>query len=283
MMKKRILYTIVCLLLVYILPSACTQEEIALYSGCKSGLIIQEVSTTDFYGNPISYRDSISYSFADQKDSVEGTYIRFRVQTLGELVDYDRPYVLKVIADGTTAIEGEDFNLDNNEFVIKANTSSDWVRIYLKRSPKLRNTTLSVKVGVVANEYFEVPIQQYKNSSSWSSDGPLNSATSFKIKFNERYVAPQYWLWFGDSFFGEFTVARYLELNKVMGWTGKDWQNGGYEGEKVQYGRFDFAARALQRHLQEMADAGTPVLDDDGSYMQLPEGYEVDYSHIGSK
>lgn len=281
-MKKRILYTLVILDLVLFLPVSCSQEEIAPYNGCKSGLFIQEVRTTDYYNNPIFYQDSISYSFANEVETVEGIYIGFNVRTMGDVVNYDRPYVLKIISDETTAIEGEDFDLENNEFMIKANKSSDFVRVYLKRTAKLRKTTLRIKLGVVANEYFDVPIDSYKNSSNWNVDGTINSATSFKIIFNEKYIAPNYWNSFGTDFFGDFTVARYIELNKVMGWTVKDWSNAGFQGAKVQFGRFDFAAKTFQKYLQEMANADTPVLDDDGSYIQLPAGYEVDYSHIGS-
>ena len=66
-----------------------------------------------------------------------------------------------------------------------------------------------------------------------------------------------------------------------MGWTVNDWSNAGSSGSKVALGKFDFAARVFQKHLQKMADAGTPVLDDDGSYIQLPAKYAVDYSQYG--
>ena len=282
-MKRKILCALVILASLFFLPFSCSQEDIAPYSGCKSGLFIQEIRSTDYYGNPISYQDSISYSFANDGESVTGLYTGFNVRAMGDVVGYDRPYVLKIIQEGTTAKEGEDFHLENNEFMIKANQSTDYVRVFLIRTAKLRQTTLRIQLGVEANEHFEIPIEHYKNSSGWSVDGPVNSATSFKIKFNEQYTAPGYWASFAKEFFGEFTTNRYLELNKVMGWTVKDWQEAGYSGAKVSYGKFDFAAKALQKHLQQMADAGTPVLDDDGSYIQLPAGYEVDYSLIGSK
>ena len=43
-------------------------------------------------------------------------------------------------------------------------------------------------------------------------------------------------------------------------------------------GRFNFFALAVQKYLQEQADAGTPELDSDGEYMQLDPSYSVDYS-----
>jgi hypothetical protein len=41
-----------------------------------------------------------------------------------------------------------------------------------------------------------------------------------------------------------------------------------------------FYARELQSELQRRADEGDPVYDEDGSYMQLPDAYRVDYSNV---
>ena len=43
--------------------------------------------------------------------------------------------------------------------------------------------------------------------------------------------------------------------------------------------RFTYFAIKMRIYLQAMADAGTPVREDDGSFMQLGAGYEVDYSN----
>lgn len=44
-----------------------------------------------------------------------------------------------------------------------------------------------------------------------------------------------------------------------------------------------FYARELQSELQRRADEGDPVYDEDGSYMQLPDAYRVDYSECRVK
>ena len=43
-------------------------------------------------------------------------------------------------------------------------------------------------------------------------------------------------------------------------------------------GRLSFFAIAVQKYLQEQADADTPEVDSDGKYMQLAPAYSVDYS-----
>lgn len=57
-----------------------------------------------------------------------------------------------------------------------------------------------------------------------------------------------------------------------------DWQYANYYGYKMQSARLPFFARTVRIYLQEQADAGNPVTDSDGKYMQLAPNYEVDYS-----
>jgi hypothetical protein len=41
-----------------------------------------------------------------------------------------------------------------------------------------------------------------------------------------------------------------------------------------------FFAKELQKELQKMANAGTPVRDEDGHPMQLPSPYSVNYDAV---
>ena len=92
------------------------------------------------------------------------------------------------------------------------------------------------------------------------------------------YTEPWYWSMFGDGFFGTWTPKKFIVVNSVCGVSSTDWNSAGYAGAKITYGRFNFFATAVQKYLQEQADAGTPELDSDGSYMQLAPSYSVDYS-----
>ena len=98
------------------------------------------------------------------------------------------------------------------------------------------------------------------------------------FSLSEMYTAPSYWNSFGDDYFGSWTPRKYVIVNTACGLTAADWANAGYAGAKVSLGRFSFFAVAVQKYLQEQADAGEPVLDSDGSYMQLAPAYAVDYS-----
>ena len=69
-----------------------------------------------------------------------------------------------------------------------------------------------------------------------------------------------------------------LWLTLFAGLSDEDWDDAGLAGAKVTLGRLSFFAIAVQKYLQEQADADTPEVDSDGKYMQLAPAYSVDYS-----
>lgn len=273
-MKRYIIRFLLSLILCAQLVS-CAEDEIKTYNGCKSGIIIQMVYTTDIYGNPIRYQESTTYSFANAGEDVKEANVRFFVKAVGQLSNKDRKYKIEV-EPGDNVTE-DDYDLSKNDFTIRANQAADTVNVIVKRSLKLRKETLKLKFNILPNENFEVPVDSFKNSGSWSEDGDIFSGQSYTINFNEKYTQPFYWMLFGDDFFGSFTANRYVLLNQVMGWKQSDWDNAGSQGAKISFGKFGFIAKTFQKYLQKLADEGNPALDDDGTYIQLPEDYKVDY------
>lgn len=253
--------------------SSCSSDDLDTYSGIDAGIFIQEVSRTDINGNPHEYRDEIERSFSNYSEDITYVYERINIRTIGKTKNYDRPFVVEVIPEETNAVEGEDFDLSENESVIKAGESTARYNVKLLRTPRLRHEKLQITLRIVPNEHFSVPITELKNSASWSDDGEMLPTDRYKIIFSEEYVLP--WPW-GDvyfpQFFGTYTVSKLMVINNVMGWTFSSWSDG-----TVAYGKLDFVADQTRRYLQKMADAGTPVLDEDGSYMQLASKYLVNY------
>ena len=130
---------------------------------------------------------------------------------------------------------------------------------------------------VESNEYFTTELDEYKNSSNWQVDSDVFSGRRFKFIISEVYTEPSYWD-MGYDTLGDWSASKEQRVNNLMGWTHSDWLSGGSSYSPVQYGRLSYAAKLLRKELQALADAGTPVVDDNGSYMQLAAGYEVDYS-----
>lgn len=277
-MKIRKFLTLSVISLASIVSLSSCEDKLELYSGCKAGVFIQQLNSYDVYGNPISFKKGQSFTFADYDERTQNYTLKFEVKLSGNITDKDRPFVLKVVADSTTAVEGRDYDISMNDYMIKAGEAAATIKVKLLRNPSLLQKMVRVYFRLEPNEHFELPIGDYKNSSGWNVAGPIYSAHDYYIEFGERYTQPSYWS-FGTSWYGAFSVAKYMELNKVMGWTVNDWSNAGGTGAKIGYGRLEYASAALQKHLQKLADAGTPLIDDDGkSYVQLAGSYLVDYS-----
>ena len=129
------------------------------------------------------------------------------------------------------------------------------------------------------NEYFKCYFPEYKNMNTYTATGVQIHGDSFSFTLSEMYTIPWYWRAIIETdYFGEWTPKKFVLINAVCGFTMSDWNSAGGTGAKIIYGRCGFFATMVQKYLQEQADAGTPVLDSDGKYMQLHPDYAVDYS-----
>ena len=274
-MKWKIILFVLSLTLVF---SACEKQDISVFTTDDSGIYFQRVtsyiynSTTEYYG------DSVAYSFASEKASVKSVMLSATIRTMGKVVDYDRPFKVVVDQEGTTAIEGKHYEVNLDTVVVPAGKSTAYVRVRFFRTDDMMEKAVRLAIRLEDNEYFKCYFPEYKNTNAYSATGVMIHGDEFVFSLSEMYTEPWYWSMFGDGFFGNWTPKKFLVVNSVCGLSAADWDNAGYAGAKIQYGRFNFFTTTVQKYLQEQADAGTPELDSDGSYMQLAPSYSVDYS-----
>ena len=244
--------------------TSCSHDELDLYSGPTAMLYIQELSSFDIYGNPIGYRDHTDADFANVPPGLTMWSVSFEVKMAGEVVDYDRPYSLKVEADSTTAVEGVDYDLEDR----------------LHRTDKIKLEKIRVSFLLEPNEHFTIDIPEFKTSASWSAQTPMMDATRYYVTASEFYRCPAVWdSWGLNDYFGTYTPKKFSVINALFGWTKDDWNSAGDPSKsKVLYGRIPFCASEFQKYLQKMADEGTPEREVDGSLMQPGSQYHVDYS-----
>ena len=273
-MKMKKLYQSACLGVLGLLSlAACSEKEFITYDGSKAGIYLQRVATTTISGTPISFSDSITISFASYAVDVKEYKIGIPVCLMGEVKSVDRRFDLYVDKAKSTAIEGEDYEFSDTACYIPAGKNKQTVYVKLLRSNRLEKETLRLVFSIRSNENFTTELESYKNQASWSATGDQLCGTSYKVIYSDQYSCPTKWGWYGDTYFGTWTVKKEKLLNELMGWTHRDWTNG-----KVTYGHLAYAAKKLRNYLQAAADAGEPILEADGSFMQLPAPYSVDYS-----
>lgn len=277
-MRRLLYYTLfICAALLV----ACSEEDFKTFNGEVSGIYLQRDGswTQDMvFGGRLdqTYYDSLNYSFLTAGDLTQTTQ-NLPVKIMGNVTDYDRPFVITVDESQTTAQRGVHYDFNESDCVIKAGTAETNVPITLYRHSDLLKGYYYIMFQVESNEYFTTELDEYKNSSNWQVDSDVFSGRRFKFIISEVYTEPSYWDTGYDTL-GDWSASKEQRVNNLMGWTHSDWLSGGFSYSPVQYGRLSYAAKLLRKELQALADAGTPVVDDNGSYMQLAAGYEVDYS-----
>ena len=258
---------------------SCDKKEIPVFASDDAGIYFQRLtnavygSTTEYYG------DSTDFSFAGTNAYYTSHVLYAPVLTMGKVVDYDRPFKVVVDMEETTAVEGKDFEIELDSLVIKAGTSKAEVPVRIIRTETLLEKTLKIVLRLQENEHFKCYLETYKNTNLYTAKGEQISGVRYVFTFNEMYTQPNFWKNYAEKdYFGEWTAKKYQVVNQVCGLTPIDWQYANYYGYKMQSARLPFFARTVRIYLQEQADAGNPVTDSDGKYMQLAPNYEVDYS-----
>lgn len=253
--------------------ASCSEEEFMTYEGNKAGIYLQRVSTTDINGTPLGFSDSLVISFASYAANIKEYPVTVPVCIMGDVTDYDRPFTLVVDKEKSTAIEGEDFEFSDTACYIPAGKTKQTVRLVLKRSDRITTETARLVFSLKDNANFVVELESYKNVTDWKTQGEELCGSFYKIIFSDKYAITTWWTFYGDMFYGKWSVKKEKLLNELMGWTHSDW-----ERWNVAYGQMPYAAKKFRKYLQEQADNGTPVKEDDGSFMQLMPPYQVDYS-----
>lgn len=250
------------------------EKETMVYGGEEggvSGIYFLYSKTYTMSGNVrvYHYQDSMEMSFESVPGDQTSAVLRLPVKVLGEVKDYDRTYKAKVT--GGTAVEGVDYEPLQAEYVLPANAASTTLPLVLLRTEKLKQGKVNMIVELAENENFKLLLPEKLSSD----EKTVVNTTRLKVIFSEIYTEPIMYTWDGVGIFGPFTLKKFEFINAVMGWSPADWDlNSGVVTAGILY----YAGRKVQQELQLRADASDPVLDEDGSFMQLVGKYEVDYS-----
>lgn len=259
--------------------TSCNEDEIPTFDSDDAGIYFQDGVQTRFFINIDAYNDSTVYSFSECGDEVTDTVLKARIRTLGKVRDYDRKVKVVVDQEHSTAIEGKHYQIDLDTVTIKAGESEAMVCVRFLRDASLKTEQVRLVLKVEDNDNFVVPFSTQKNTNVYYDQGEIIRADAYVFNVNEFYSEPMLWLMFGDPL-GDWSIAKQRLITQKFELTAYDWSIEGWQNGdgKMLPKRFTYVAIKLRLYLQEMADKGTPVMDDNGSYMQLSDAYHVDYS-----
>ncbi len=274
---RKLLYILMAMPLLLFL--SCNQDEIPTFDSEDAGIYFQSGGQTRFFLNIDNYYDTARYTFSEEADDVMSHVMTARLRTLGKVRDYDRKVRVVVDEANSTAVEGKHYQINFDTITIKAGQAEVMVPVTFLRSADLREKEVKLMIKVEDNENFKVPFTHQKNTNIYYASGDTLMADRFLFMVNEFYSEPVLWTMFGSPV-GQWTIKKQRLMNELFELTPYDWSLDGWRNGdgKVLSERFRFFAIKLHRYLQDLADAGTPMYEEDGSFMQLGTGYEVDYS-----
>lgn len=260
--------------------TSCNEDEIPTFETDDAGIYFQNGGQTRFYINIDAYNDSTMFSFSECGDEVKDSVLKARIRTLGKTRDYDRKVRVVVDKENSTAIEGKHYVVDFDTVAIKAGESEAMVGVRFLRDASLKTDTVRLVIKVEDNENFKVPFESQKNTNVYYDPGQIIRANTYVFEVHESYSEPMLWQMFGEESVGTWSVTKQRLMTQMFDLSAYDWSIAGWQNSdgKIQAKTFDFFAVKMRIYLQNMADAGTPVMDDDGKYMQLADDYHVDYS-----
>lgn len=257
---------------------SCSQHDIPLYSGKDAIFFDQQYGVAWFDTLRLSHQiySYVPFGVMASKDST----VMVKVETSGFIRDYDRPFSIELVADSTNAIPGEEYELPQTDFVIRAGQNSCYIPLTYHSTERMLETTVQVQIRLIPNEHFSLPFgkEGFGKMPLRETGGDVFTELStnwdpsiHNIFANRKLRKPDGW---NDIRFGyHYSDKKYalmLEIcERELGWTVLDFENN--ENQKMSITRSPVVAKHVSRYLMEQYRKGREhwVLDDDGTMMYI--------------
>jgi hypothetical protein len=258
-----------------IIAWSCKKQDLHLYNSDIAGIYFNKKITT--IASTILI-DSTSLSFANGHGSTMDSILRIPVMALGKLKDYPRTF--KVSADPvSTAIEGKHYEIDHSNAVVNAGAAESYVSVKFKRTADMGNSKFRLILKLEENEHFKPYIEKQKQNAGSLLIVPCDR---FTIIVDDILTEPNSWKYLRSQYVGDYSAKKYKYINSLLGWTPVDWTVGWVNNipppySPIQNSILPGAMAFVRDTLQALANAGTPMLDENGLGMQLSNTYRVVY------
>jgi len=256
-MKKHI-KTIITLCIIAFAFTACEKEEIATFNG-KDVIYFQwAIDGKEFASQKI---DSTAISFAlELPTEVTDSLVLVPVKIQGYESPTDRTVSVKVMEE-STAQKDIHYTIPD-QITVPANEYIGYIPVTLIRTEDMKIQEVSLKLQLLENENFKVNL--WGEELSDNNPNRILSYTEFEISISDILTEPDRWSVL-EKYLGPFSVKKYYllaEVNEIP-----------LPNYNVLTSSFwpDFYGHVavFQAYLDAQKNAGTPVLEDDGTEMVL--------------
>jgi hypothetical protein len=201
------------------------------------------------------------------------------VRLMGEPKDYDRPIRFEMIDTASTAKQGADVELLPDKSFIPAGKNLGVVALKLKNTSDLNDTTLMVKIRLLANEYFQVNYTQTINADINTAGKMI--ATEYRLFFNNSSDMPNLWADFSSRFTNYWGTFSKVKLDVICEVCHVDRSLFEYDpqtqkastvwGQRFPMAILQNMCTAVNRYLDnwKATHDGNPLTDEKGNVVQL--------------
>ncbi|MCA5006236.1 DUF4843 domain-containing protein [Sphingobacterium bovistauri] len=199
--------------------------------------------------------------------------IKLKVMITGALKDYDRPFVVNVVSDSTSAIQDENYNILSDELVIKANQNHGFVPIILYRTENIQKEKKELMLQIIPNDHFTIGLPIWKRlSGQWESTVAKGDfkADFHKVQISDFVSKPLRWIGQAPAttgieggWWGEFSEKKYRLICEHFDLVYEDFTT----DARMPNAKRDVIREYMVRFLQSLYNQGTPILEEDGRLM----------------
>lgn len=233
-----------------------------LFSCKKTNLITYEGSRALYFS--IASVDSVSVNFSTLPDQVKDTILKIPVGLLGLKLDAAAPFEIGVNEQITTAITGSEFELPG-QFSFLPQKNMDTVALKIIRTARMANAEFVLGLELKSNRQF--------NNALF--DNNLEKTRSRKIKIFLTDILKPTPKWLNtpgvpgtEHYLGRFTKKK-IQVLVILD---DDWPF------KTLYDNVDtyrsYYGNLLNNYLNAQKAAGTPVMEEDGTLMEVGPFYK---------
>ncbi len=276
---KNILNTVVLFACAVAVLGSCKEDKLSTFKGGADLFFTYQRPAPTIYGYRFSYNiddksyewrisqnarplDSLVCTFARIPESQRDSILLVPVSVMGYASDADREVAYEIV-------EGDADNFEIINSYIPATSADGGIFIRLLRDNlETEFDTYEIRLRLKENDNFTV---RY-DSIPYSDNTPeQTSVKDFKVIVINSLVKPQYWM---AAYMGTWSTPKALLLLNVIGYPETELYP---VGRTPDLGVMRAYGGLLQKYLQQMAAAGTPVtyINEKGEEVEMDWGTSV--------
>ena len=214
--------------------AGCREQETPTFTA-KSMLYIQQEDFADGESIDLAH---LTKSFASYAGALE-MEVSFKVNLIGHVTDYDRPFEVAIVEEETTAEENE---YEIEAPVLKAGEISTDLKIKLFKTQRMDEEKVTLTILLLAGKHFNLGYEDQLTA---------------QVTYDNTPLKPDWWTEFiALCYLGEYTPAKYNAFYNYCGLT---------DISDLEPSELRELVLGFKEYIEENG-----ITEEDGSPMELP-------------